>query len=89
MVFVASVHGEFEDNFYFDIAGVFKSKTTAMDQLKKAMQKVMLDRQVDYPQNSLIWNFNDDTIAVSGDEDKGAILGGLLLLGTVEKYSIE
>lgn len=88
-VFVASVHGEFEDNSYFDIVGVFKSKTTAMNKLKQAMQNVMLDRQEDYPQNSLIWNSDDNTIAVNGDEDEGAILGGLLLLGTVEKYQIQ
>ena len=87
-VFVASVHGEFEDDSYFNIVGVFKSKTTAMNQLKQAMQKVMLDRQEDYPQNSLSWNSDDNTIAVTGDEDEGTILGGLLLLGTVEKYKI-
>ena len=89
MVFIASVHGEFEDNSYFDIVGVFKSKTKAMDYLKQAMQAVMLDRQYSYPQNSLSWNFDDNTITVNGDEDKGAILGGLLLLGTVKKYPIE
>lgn len=88
-VFVASVHGEFDNGSYFDIVGVFNSKTTAMNQLKQAMQNVMLDRQEDYPQNSLIWNSDDNTIAVNGDEDEGAILGGLLLLGTVEKYQIQ
>ena len=34
-VFVASVHGEFEDDSYFNIVAVFKSKTTAMNQLNR------------------------------------------------------
>ena len=37
----------------------------------------------------MLLSLNLNQIAVNGDEDEGAILGGLLLLGTVDKYKIE